>query len=184
MNTNNKLKVYFRRIRSSIRNLKYKLRHVDSTNDIQKPINISKDLIMGQYCFIGKSAWICPNVSIGNYVMIAPECAILGGDHIYSIPTQPIIYSGRPLTKKTLIEDDVWIGYRVIINAGVSIGKGSIVAAGSIVTKDVEPYTIVGGNPAKKIALRFSTTEEKIIHNEMLKKKPFYGVYNQPKIKE
>jgi len=180
----NKLKLYYRLLRSYYRNLFYKLENFDPTNDIQKPIDIEKKLIIGKYCFIGKNSWICPNVTIGNYVMIAPECAILGGDHIYNIPTKPIIYSGRPLTKKTLIEDDVWIGYRVIINAGVSIGKGSIVAAGSIVTKDVEPYTIVGGNPAKKIALRFSTTEEKTIHNEMLKKKPFHGIYNQPKIKE
>jgi acetyltransferase-like isoleucine patch superfamily enzyme len=178
----NKLKIYFRKIRSIIRNLKYRLRYVDSSNDIQKPIDISKDLIMGQYGFIGKNAWICPNVQIGNYVMIAPECAILGGDHKYDIVGEPIIYSGRPKTKKTIIEDDVWIGYRVIINAGVTIGKGSIVAAGSIVTKNVEPYTIVGGNPAKKLTLRFSVSEQHI-HNNMLSRMPFSGNYNEPKIK-
>ena len=179
----NEFKIYFRKIRSMIRNLKYRLQYVDSTNDIQNPIDISKDLIMGQYGFIGKNAWICPNVKIGNYVMIAPECAILGGDHKYNIPGEPIIYSGRPTTKKTIIEDDVWIGYRVIINAGVTIGEGAIIAAGSIVTKDVEPYTIVGGNPSKKITLRFSNPEQDI-HNEMLRKHPFPGDYNQPKIKE
>jgi acetyltransferase-like isoleucine patch superfamily enzyme len=163
--------------------LKYQLPYVDSTNDIQNPIDISKDLIMGQYCFIGRNAWICPNVTIGNYVMIAPECAILGGDHRYDIPDQPIIYSGRPKTKKTFIKDDVWVGYRVIINAGITIGEGAIIAAGSVVTKDVESYTIVGGNPAKKIALRFSLSQQDI-HKEMLKKHPFPGDYNQPKIKE
>ncbi len=178
-----KLKIYYRKIRSILRNLKYRLRYVDSTNDIQKPIDICRDLIMGQYGFIGKNAWICPNVKIGNYVMIAPECAILGGDHKYDIPGEPILYSGRPKTKKTFIEDDVWIGYRVTINAGVTIGKGAIVAAGSIVTKDVEPYTIVGGNPARKIALRFSIPEQDI-HNKMLSRTPFSGDYNQPKIKE
>ena len=53
-----------------------------------------------------------------------------------------------------VIEDDVWIGARVIILKGVTIGKGSIIGAGSVVTKDVEPYSIVGGNPAKLIRKR------------------------------
>lgn len=53
-----------------------------------------------------------------------------------------------------IIDDDVWIGAGAIILTGVTIGKGSVIAAGSIVTKDVEPYTIVGGNPAKLIKKR------------------------------
>ena len=177
----NKLKLLYRRIRSFIRNIGYKLKYVDYTFDIQKPISISKDLRMGKYGFIGSDAWICPNVVLGNYVIIAPQLAILGGDHIYDKPTIPIIFSGRPETKKTVIEDDVWIGYRVIINAGVSIGKGSVVASGSIVTKNIPPYTIVGGNPAKVIRLRFSKAEQ-LAHDKMLANIPASsGVYNQLK---
>lgn len=183
MMISDELKIILRRIRSVMRNLKYRLKHVDSTNDIQKPIDISRDLVMGQYGFIGKNAWICPNVNMGNYVMIAPECAILGGDHRYDIPGIPIIYSGRPKTKKTIIEDDVWIGYRVIINAGVRIGRCSIIAAGSVVTKNVEPYSIVGGVPAKMIAHRFDKNEQ-YIHDQMLEQAPFPGKYNQKKHKE
>ena len=178
----NKLKLYYRKVRSYYRNLFYRLEHFNPTNDIQKPVHIDKDLMIGKYCFIGRNAWICPNVSMGNYVMVAPELAILGGDHKFDMPGTPIIYSGRPFTEKTIIEDDVWIGFRVIINAGIKIGKGSIIASGSIVTKDVEPYTIVGGNPAKKIAQRFEL-EEQNIHDKMLLKDPFEGDYNQPKVK-
>lgn len=161
--------------------MKYKLQYVDYTFDIQKPISISKDLRMGKYGFIGVNSWICPNVILGNYVIIAPQLAILGGDHIYNTPGTPIIFSGRSEVKKTIIQDDVWIGYRVIINSGVIIGKGAVIASGSVVTKNVPPYTIVGGNPAKVIKLRFLPSQ-KLIHDKMLLNKPtFFGAYNQPK---
>jgi len=177
----NKLKVIYRYIRSVIRNIDYKLKYIDYTFDIQRPLSISKDLRMGKYGFIGKGSWICPNVILGNYVIIAPHLAILGGDHNYKIPGIPVIFSGRSEVKKTIIEDDVWIGYRVIINSGVTIGKGAIIAAGSIVTKSIPPYSIVGGNPATVIKLRFSPTQQ-LIHEKMLSNTPaFFGVYNQPK---
>ena len=54
-----------------------------------------------------------------------------------------------------MIGDDVWIGFRAIVNAGVTVGQGAIIAAGAVVTKDVEPYEIVGGVPAQKIGERF-----------------------------
>ena len=177
----NKLKIIYRYIRSLIRNINYKLKYIDYTYDIQRPINISRDLRMGKYGFIGKDSWICPNVVLGNYVIIAPKLAILGGDHIYNLPELPIIFSGRPDTKKTIIQDDVWIGYRVIINSGVIIGKGAIIAAGSVITKDVPPYGIVGGNPAKVIMLRFSIAQQ-LVHEKTLSNRPaFMGEYNQPK---
>lgn len=177
----NKLKLIYRYIRSYVRNFYYRLKYIDYTYDIQKPINISKDLRMGKYGFIGRGAWICPNVILGNYVIIAPHLAILGGDHIYDKPGFPVIFSGRPETKETIIQDDVWIGYRVVINSGVTIGKGAVIAAGSIVTKNVPPYAIVGGNPAKFIKSRFSPPEE-LVHDKMLTVKPtFFGDYNQPR---
>jgi acetyltransferase-like isoleucine patch superfamily enzyme len=57
------------------------------------------------------------------------------------------------------VHHDVWIGHGAIIVAGVEIGEGSVVAAGSVVVKDVAPYTIVGGSPAQKIRERFSSTD-------------------------
>jgi chloramphenicol O-acetyltransferase type B len=75
---------------------------------------------------------------------------------------------GKGVNSKVIIEDDVWIGYGAIIMSGVKIRRGSIIAAGSVVTKDVEPYSIVGGNPAKLIKYRFSK-EEIMEHERKLK---------------
>ena len=66
-----------------------------------------------------------------------------------------------------IIEDDVWIGANAIILSGVTIGEGAIIGAGSVVTKNVEPYTIFAGNPAKKIKMRF-TEDELLNHRQLL----------------
>lgn len=102
-------------------------------------------------------------LSIGNYVSIASGVKfLLGGNHYYNtFSTYPFkvkvmgefieAYSNGPI----VIEDDVWIGTDVIILSGVKIGKGSVIAAGSVVVKDIPAYSIVGGNPAKVIKSRF-----------------------------
>lgn len=94
------------------------------------------------------------NVIIGNDVMIAPEVYFLHSGHHYDRQDIPMRWQGESHYPHTIVEDDVWIGARCIIMPGRKIGKGAIVAAGSVVTKDVEPYTIVGGNPAREIKKR------------------------------
>lgn len=90
---------------------------------------------------------IC-NVTIGNNVMLAPRVCIYSATH----PTDVFVRnSGLEYGKPIVIEDDVWIGGNAVINPGVKIGKGSIVASGAIVTKDVLPNTIICGNPGKFI---------------------------------
>ena len=73
-------------------------------------------------------------------------------------------YSWKGLNEKVIIEDDVWIGYGAIILSGVKIGKGSIVAAGSLITKDIEPFSIYGGFPAIKIRNRFDNEKDLAEH--------------------
>lgn len=92
-------------------------------------------------------------ISIGNNVVIGPEVMIWTQNHIYANPKIPIMYQGWEY-KPVIIEDDVWIGARVIILPGVKIGKGSIVGAGSVVTRDVAPSVICMGFPARKIGER------------------------------
>ena len=105
---------------------------------------------------------------IGSYCSIAPNVKfLLGGEHqISSISTYPFkvkcFGQAREAGSKgdIVVKDDVWIGESAIICSGVTIGQGAIVAAGAVITKNVEPYTIVGGNPAKVIKYRFN---EKLI---------------------
>ena len=105
-------------------------------------------------------------LNIGNYVSIAENVVfVLGGIHNISSVTCYPLYS-RLITLKPeldartkgaiVIEDEAWIGYGALILSGVTIGKGAIVGAGSIVTKDVLPYSIVAGNPAKLVRYRFT----------------------------
>lgn len=104
---------------------------------------------------------------VGNYVSIARGVKfLLGGQHQMATLTSFPLYSkliqldpfrDARTNGKIIVEDEVWIGMGATILSGVRIGKGAIVGAGSVVTKDVEPYSIVGGNPAMLIKMRFSS---------------------------
>lgn len=107
--------------------------------------------------------WEYDKLYIGNYVCIGAESIILMGgnnthrsDWFSNYPfAEKIVESYQP-KGDTIIEDAVWIGMRAIIMPGVTIGEGAVIAANSVVAKDVEPYAIVGGNPAKMIRKRFA----------------------------
>ena len=152
---------------------KYGLKDVHSTFYMTKNCNVSSDLKADKFVYLGPNCLIPPKVSIGKYTMFAQNVSILGGDHNFEDPNIPIIFSGRPNMPSTKIGEDVWIGANSLIMAGITIGNGSIVAAGSIVTKDVESYTIYGGNPAKIIRPRFNEDEisqhKKMLHKENVK---------------
>jgi len=154
---------------------------VHPTFYVCRPELVSRDLVAGAHSYLGPGASICPKVCLGKYVMVAPHCAILGGDHRYDLPGVPMIFSGRPEVPPTIIEDDVWVGYRCTIMAGVRIGKGAIVAAGAVVTKDVEPYSIVAGVPAKPVARRFADEKQIAEHDRMLSRPPRRGQYASAK---
>jgi virginiamycin A acetyltransferase len=112
-------------------------------------------------------------LTIGNYVSIGPGAQfLLGANHqmktltTFPLYTRLIEPSNRdaPNNGPIVIEDEVWIGTNSMILSGVTIGKGAMIAAGSIVTKNVAPYSIVGGVPAKLIRYKFSEEIIKIIH--------------------
>jgi acetyltransferase-like isoleucine patch superfamily enzyme len=112
-------------------------------------IAIGNNVIIGPNCFLGFGG----KIEIGNHVMIAPHVVIVSHNHSFDrfdIPMRNQALQCLPIT----IEDDVWISSHVTILPGVRIGRGAIIAAGAVVNRDVEPYSIVGGVPAKQIGSR------------------------------
>jgi len=91
---------------------------------------------------------------IGDGVMIAPDVLLLKDNHRYDDITVPIDGQGYTVVALPVIDDWAWIGERAIILPGRTVGRGAIVGAGAVVTRDVEPFSIVGGNPAKRIGSR------------------------------
>jgi acetyltransferase-like isoleucine patch superfamily enzyme len=146
---------------------RYRLKNVSKTFFMGGLSSISKDLVALDYSYIGPNCQIGSKVKIGRYTMLANNVSIIGGDHLFSNPETPIIFSGRPVLKDTHIGDDVWIGAFSILMAGVTIGNGSIIGTGSLVTKDIPPYCIYAGVPAKLIRKRFNDAEIEI-HKKML----------------
>jgi acetyltransferase-like isoleucine patch superfamily enzyme len=131
---------------------------------------------MGAESFIGPECWLAARVTIGNFVMLAGRVAIVGGDHRFDRAGVPSIRAGRGHNLPVVIHDDVWIGYGAIIMHGVTIGEGAIIAAGAVVTKSVEPYSVVAGVPARTLRSRFSE-HDRALHEKTLEKLRIMGGY-------
>lgn len=141
-------------------------------------IHSPNGLQIGDHVYIGSNSSIKCDGFIGSYVLIADRVGIVGRyDHRIDEIGKPIRYaswigdpdySGKGKNSMTHIGDDVWIGFGAIILSGVNIGRGSIVAAGALVVKDIEPYTIVAGVPAKFMARRFRSKEEQESHEKLV----------------
>ena len=116
---------------------------------IGEGLKIGNNSSIGPYAYIGCSGYI----EIGDNVIMAPNVSIYAENHLYDNLKIPIKDQGvkRQYVK---IEDDCWIASNTVILAGVTVGQGSIIASGSVVTKDVPPFSIVAGVPAKVIKKR------------------------------
>lgn len=122
--------------------------------NIEKGASFGQNIRIGDNSGIGKDSYIQDNVKIGANVMMGEGCMIFTANHAFDRIDVPMINQGFQKSKEVVISDDVWIGARVTILPGVRIGRGVIVGAGAVVTKDIENYMIVGGNPAKVIGKR------------------------------
>ena len=154
--------------------MKYCGKHVylrPSSSDFKGLWNMS----IGDYTCIPKgSVFYCTEAPliIGKKVIFGPRPTIITGDHRIDVIGKYIMDSNDKLPENdaaVVIEDDVWTGANVTILKGVTIGRGSVVAAGAVVTKSCPPYSIIGGVPAKVLKMRFSAEAIKI-HERSFKK--------------
>lgn len=125
---------------------------------IERDSEIDAHCVIGAYGYIGKNCYLT-KVSIGNYCSIANNVSIGQGEHdLNQISTSSLFYDDayKVLTKEDcVIGNDVWIGVDAVVFRGVRLGNGSVVGANSVVTKDVPPFAVVVGSPAKIIKYRF-----------------------------
>lgn len=123
---------------------------------------------IGEYTYVGFNCIITQS-TIGRYCSIANNVSIGIGEHkINRVSTNSIFYKDpfKTLTEKEcIIGNDVWIGSNVIIRRGVTVGNGSIIGSNSFVNKDVKPFEIVAGSPAKHIKMRFPEEQINLINN-------------------
>lgn len=122
---------------------------------IVEPYNVS----IGHHVYINKNCDIITTgtkVKIGNFVMIGPNVSFIAQNHDVTNWKKPMIFGNKYVKGDIKVSDDVWIGANSTILPGVTINRGAVVAAGAVVSKDVSPYAIVAGVPAKKIKSRIS----------------------------
>ena len=122
--------------------------------NIEKGASFPSSVELGDHSGIGIRAQINGKVIIGKNVMMGPEVCIYARNHAFDRLDIPMNLQGFAPEKPVVIEDDVWIGARVIILPGVHIGTGAVLGAGSVVTKDVPDYAVMGGNPAHILKMR------------------------------
>lgn len=121
-------------------------------------IGRGRNISVGAHCEINQGVRLI-DVQLGDYVMVAPFVNIIGGQvHNHARTDIPMALQGESDAGPVIVEEDVWIGVNAVLLAGTRIGKGSIVAAGSVVTRDVEPYSVVGGVPATVLRNRKEKT--------------------------
>ena len=130
------------------------LRECGKNVNIEKGAHFSSEVSLGDNSGLGINCQIAPQVTIGNDVMMGPDCMIYTSNHGMERTDIPMWKQPSTAVEPVVIGNDVWLGARVIILPGVHIGDGSVIGAGSVVTKNVEPYSVVAGNPAKLIRKR------------------------------
>jgi acetyltransferase-like isoleucine patch superfamily enzyme len=121
--------------------------HVYNFRDLPHAgIRIGRDSLVGEYTVIRGQG----GVQMGDRVYTSPFTQIIAVNHVFDDPDRPFVDQGIT-AQGIVIEDDVWLGASAVITDGVRVGKGAVVAAGAVVTRDVPPHTVVAGVPARPI---------------------------------
>lgn len=122
--------------------------------NIDRGATFAASVTIGDDSGIGKDCELHGEVHIGDYVMMAPECIFYTRNHETSGLGVPMGQQGETAPRAIYVGDDVWLGRRVMVMPGVHIGDHCIIAAGAVVTKDIPPFSIAGGVPAKVMGSR------------------------------
>lgn len=130
------------------------LAHCGTKVNIEKNAYFSSKVSLGDYSGIGVNAKIHGKCLIGNYVMMGEDCTIITRNHRFSRTDIPMMEQGFEEEKPVIIGNDVWIGDKVTILPGVHIGDGCVIGAGAVVTRDIPPYSIAAGVPARVLRNR------------------------------
>lgn len=157
-------------LKEYIRNKKFKKDSIFCEQPVRigKKVFIGKNSMIGKYTYIG-SGQIYSDVMIGRFCSIAINVVIGAESHPLDwLSTNPFQYDEKIITNtkvikhtnavKTTIGNDVWIGANACIKGGITIGDGAVIGAGAVVTKDIPPYAIVIGSPARILRYRFDET--------------------------
>jgi acetyltransferase-like isoleucine patch superfamily enzyme len=125
-----------------------------------RAITVGRGSRVGRYAYLGPRFACQGPIVVGDLCMIAADCRVVGTDHAFDLAGTPTRL-GRPETPRqvTVFGADAWIGERVTIREGVTIGAGAVVGAGAMVVRNVAPYTIVAGTPARLLRARFGARE-------------------------
>lgn len=168
-----KIKREIKRILNKLFNLNIPLNPTNFFEDnviIDKSADLMANIKIGRYTYVRKNVLIDDYCEIGRYCSIANDVIIGVREHLTNnVSTSPFVPGNNSYdnTKKTIIENDVWIGTRAIIKKGVHISTGAVVGANAVVTHDVPPYAVVAGVPAKIIKYRFDEeTISKLLKTE------------------
>jgi len=115
-------------------------------------------LKIGHNSGLGLNCFVPGDIEIGNDVMMGPECHILSSNHSFDRLDIPMMKQGNSTSRKTIINDDVWIGRQVIFTPGRLVKKGTIIGAGTVLTKDFPEYSVVAGNSSRLIKNRLDSS--------------------------
>ena len=150
------VKKVFKVAKSTILHIKHLFRHnqISFSAELSGGCHISRCRI-DRYCYIGPNCNLL-NTELGPYCSLAPNVQIGGLEHpIQELSTSTLLSKNKSRKQKTIIGPDVWIAASSIVRQGITIGQGAVVGANSFVNKDVPPYAIVVGSPARILRYRF-----------------------------
>ena len=141
------LRAKMRALAAQVKQLRYQLRWHKNRVMLSSGVKVicPERVAMGQDILVANRCWLqaAGGLTFGNRVMLGPDVKLLTSNH----ELDTLLTVNAPI----VLEDEVWIGAGSIVLPGVRVGRGAVVAAGAVVTKDVAPYTVVGGIPARKI---------------------------------